>query len=146
MLQDLISSSPCHKSDTCLNKLSDHSRVAILSTETNQSHLWSESEVPQVGCDRQQGRGQFTTIVAIASSCIGADPLASMHLKDCRPCPDHLPALATSVARHADGIKSALSRRQEWITRQCSLSCCLTCCIDIKDNVATVLSIEDASN
>ena len=47
MLQDLIPFPSCHKVDTGLNELSDHRRIAVLSIETNQSCLWSESEMPK---------------------------------------------------------------------------------------------------
>jgi hypothetical protein len=43
MLQEVRASSPRHEGHTCENDLSDHSRVAILSVETYQSHLCWES-------------------------------------------------------------------------------------------------------
>ena len=67
MLQDLIPFPSCHKVDTGLNELSDHRRIAVLSIETNQSCLWSESEVPQVGCDGLERRSQFTAIILLTA-------------------------------------------------------------------------------
>src|SRR5262249_16194758 len=133
VFQDLIASSPRHQVDACFNELSDHRRVAILPIETNQSHFWGESEVLQVGRDGMQGRGQFSAIVPIASTSIGADPLARMHLKRNGPCAYHLATLAPFVAGCAHCIETASRRRKRWITGERSLSCRLPCRIDIKD-------------
>src|SRR2546430_17562360 len=80
MLQDLIASSPCHQIHACKNELCNHYCVTILSVEADQSHFWTESKVLQVGRDGLQCRSQLSTIVAIAPTCIGADPLARVHL------------------------------------------------------------------
>ncbi len=50
-LQELIASPARHEIRACQQKLSDDGRIAILSVETDQSHLWWESEVLQIGRD-----------------------------------------------------------------------------------------------
>jgi hypothetical protein len=45
MLQELISSPPCHQIHACQNELCNHSRVTILSIETDQGYFWRESKV-----------------------------------------------------------------------------------------------------
>jgi hypothetical protein len=40
MLQELIPSPPRNAMHACQNDLGNHGRVAILSVETDQSHLW----------------------------------------------------------------------------------------------------------
>jgi hypothetical protein len=49
MLQDLIASATCQQIHPCLNQLGDHDGITILSVQTNQSHLYAESKVRQVG-------------------------------------------------------------------------------------------------
>ena len=61
-------------------------------------------------------------------------------------CADHLPTLASSVARRTDGIKSASGCRQRRIAGQGALPCCLTRRIDVKDHIAVTLAVEDAAN
>src|SRR6266516_4162628 len=92
-LEHPIRSPPRDQVDTCLNELSNRDRIAILPIETNQSCLWCESEVRQVGLDGLKRRSQFALIVAIPSMPICADPLTGMHLKGCGSCSDHLTPL-----------------------------------------------------
>src|SRR5512135_749839 len=81
MFQDLIASRSCYKIHACLNQLSNGYCITILPIQTNQSGLWSECKAFQVGRNGLECSCEFTTIVAVASACIGADPLAGMHLK-----------------------------------------------------------------
>jgi hypothetical protein len=74
-----------------------------LSVKTNQGDLWGESEVPQVGRDGAERRGQFPPLVAISPTSIRADPLARVHLKGRGARADHLTTLAPCVAGCADG-------------------------------------------
>ena len=101
-LQELISPPSRHKIRACQQKLSGDGRIAIGSVETDQSHLWGESEVLQIGRDRSERRGQFIAIVAIALARIRTNPLARVHLKRGGPCADHFPTLAPPVARRTD--------------------------------------------
>ena len=117
--------------------LCDHRRITILPVETNQSDLWGESEVPQVGRDGPQGRGKLTTIVTIAPACIGADPLARMHLQRRSACANHLPSLASCVATRADRVEPSFRWRECWVAGQSPLACGLPGGIDIKDDVTT---------
>src|SRR5258707_5977853 len=107
MVQDLIASRSCHKIHTCLQQLSHGYRVTILSIKTNQSGFWSERKQFQVGRNGLERSGEFTLIVAIAPSCIGADPLAGMHLKSDGPGADDLAAFPPRVAWRTDRIESA---------------------------------------
>src|SRR6266851_6489718 len=92
-LEHPIRSPPCDQGDSCLDELSNHHRIAVLPIETNQSRLWRESEVRQVGLDGLKRRSQFALIVAIPSIPICANPLTGMHLKCCGPCSYHLTPL-----------------------------------------------------
>src|SRR5260370_1304390 len=114
-LEHLIRSPPRHQLDPSLDELSNHSRIAIWSIESNQSDLWSKSKVPQVGCDGPQSRGKLTTIVAITPTCVGTNPLTGMHLKGCGPGSYDLTPLAPLVARRTDGIEAAACGRQRCI-------------------------------
>ncbi len=116
-LKHAIRSSPRDQVDSCLNELGNHNRIAVLPIETNQSCLWWESEVRQVGLDSLKRRSQFTLIVAIASILIRADPLTSMHLKRCGPCAHDLTPLPPDVTRRTDGIEAASCRRKHRIAR-----------------------------
>src|SRR5713226_230616 len=58
----------------------------------------------------------------------------------------HLPTLASSVARRTDRIESAFGSRQGRIAGQGALPCGLARRIDVKDQIAAPLSIEDAAN
>jgi hypothetical protein len=49
MLQDSIPSAPCYEMNACENDLSNHGCVTILSVETDESYLWCENEMRQVG-------------------------------------------------------------------------------------------------
>jgi hypothetical protein len=69
-----------------------------------------------------------------------------MHLKSCGTCADYLTTLAACVARRTDGIEAAPRGRQLRSTGQGSLSGCLTSGIDIKDNEALSLPVEDPTN
>ena len=51
MLQELISSPPCHQIHACQNELCNHSCLTILCIETDQRHFWWESKVLQGGGD-----------------------------------------------------------------------------------------------
>jgi hypothetical protein len=101
--------------------------------------------VRQVGGDGLERQGEFIALVAVASVCVGADPLTGMHLKGDGPCADHFPSLASLVAWSADRIESALGRRQFRSAQQRQYACCLACGIDIKDDVAATLSIPHAT-
>ena len=117
MLKHPIRSPPRDQVNSCLNKLGNHNRIAVLSIETNQSRLCCESEVRQVGFDGLKRRSQFTLIVAIPSIPIRADPLTGMYLKRCGTCADDLTPLAPLVARRTDGIEAASCRRKHRIAR-----------------------------
>ena len=146
MLQEPIASASRHEIHACQNELSDDGRIAILPVQAHQRHLWWESEVLQIGRDGLECPGEFTAIIAIALACIGADPLARVHLKRRGARADHLTTLASAVAGRTDGIESASCCGQRWIAGQRPLPCCLTCRIDVKDNVAATLAVEDAAN
>ena len=94
-----ISSPPCYQVHTCQNELCHHRCVAILSVETDQSHLCGESEARQVGRDGMPRRGKLATIVPIALACVGSDPLTSMHLQSSGPCADYLTSAAARCHR-----------------------------------------------
>ncbi len=81
MLQELIASASRHEVHACQDELRDDGPIAILPVEAHQSHFWWESEVLQIGRDGLECPGEFTAIIAIALACIGADPLARVHLK-----------------------------------------------------------------
>jgi hypothetical protein len=102
--------------------------------------------VLQISGDGAPRRSQFPAIVAIALARIRPDPLARMHLKRRGARADHFPTLAPPVARRTDRIESTFGRRQCRIAGQRALPCGLACRIDVKDNVAAPLSIEDAAN
>ena len=146
MLQELIASASRNAIHACQDELRDDGRITILAVEAHQSHLWWESKVLQIGRDGSECGGQFTAIIAIALACIRADPLARVHLQRRGARADHLATLASSVARRTDGIQSASCCRQGGIAGQRALPCCLTRRIDVKDNVAARLSVEDAAN
>ena len=146
MLQELIASSPCHQIHACKHELCNHDCITILSVEAHQSHVWTESKVLQVGGDGLQCRSQLGTIVAIAPTCIGTDPLARMHLESGRAGAYHFPSFAPCVAWRTNCVESALCSRQFRRTRQRALPRCLACAIDIKDDVAATLSIPDATD
>jgi hypothetical protein len=107
VLEELIPFSPGHQEHICLDDLRDHRRVAILPIEPHQRHPWGKFEARQVGVDRLEGRGQFTTIVAVAPSGVGADPLPGMHLQHSGPGADDFPAFTPDVSRRTDRIESA---------------------------------------
>jgi hypothetical protein len=102
MLQDLIASRPCDKIHTRLKKGSHGYRVSILSIKTNQSDLCRESKAFQVGRNGLEGSGEFMAIVAIASACIGAKPLTSMHLKSDGACANDLASFSSRLAWRTD--------------------------------------------
>ena len=105
-----------------------------------------ESEVLQISRDGSECRGQFTAIVAIAFARISADPLARVHLKRGGARADHLPRLRPG----SPGAQTASSRRRAagkvGLHGQRPLPCGLTRRIDVKNQVAAPLSIEDAAN
>ncbi len=100
----------------------------------------------QVRRNGLESRGEFLTIVAIAAPCVGADPLARVHLKCRGACAHHLTALASAIAGRTDRIESTSRGRECWIAGQRSLPCGLACCIDIKDKVAMALSVPQTTN
>src|SRR5262249_13642989 len=106
MFEDLIPSPSRHKMHSSVHELCNHRRVAILAVESDQSHLCWESKVLQVGGDGLERARQFLPIVAIAAACVGADPLARVHLKSSGACTDHLTTLASLVAGRTDRIES----------------------------------------
>jgi hypothetical protein len=69
-----------------------------------------------------------------------------VHLKSSGTCTYHLTPLASSVTGRADGIESASRGRQFSRTGQGSLPGWLTGGIDIKDDEAARLSVEDPAN
>ncbi len=146
MLQEQISSPSRHERCAGQKQLSDDGRIAVGSVETDQRHFWWKREVLQISRDGPQGRSQFPAIVAIALARIRPDPLARVHLKRCGARAHHLPTLASSVARSTDRIESAFGSRQGRIAGQGALPCSLACRINVKDQIAAPLSIEDAAN
>src|SRR5438876_9520682 len=146
MLQEQIASPSRHERCAGQKQLSDDSRIAIGSVETDERHFWWKREVLQISDDGSQRRSQFTAIVAIALARIRPDPLTRVHLKRCGARAHHLPALASSVARSTDRIESAFGSRQGRIAGQGALPCGLARRIDVKDQIAAPLSIEDAAN
>ncbi len=75
-LQEQIASPSRHERHTCQQKLSDDGHIAIGSVQTDQSHVFREREVLQIGGDSPERRGQFLAIVAIALARIRPHPLA----------------------------------------------------------------------
>ncbi|SRR6266699_4463619 len=69
-----------------------------------------------------------------------------VHLKYGGACADHLTTLAPGVARRADGIESTSCGRQRRIAGQRPRPGGLTRRIDVKDQIASTLSVEDAAN
>ncbi len=55
MLQELIASASRHEIHTCQDELRDDGHIAILPVEAQQSHLWWESKVLQIGRDGSEG-------------------------------------------------------------------------------------------
>jgi hypothetical protein len=108
MLKHPIRSPPRDQVNSCLNKLGNHHRIAVVSIETNQSRLCCESEVRQVGFDGTKRRSQFTLIVAIPSIPIRADPLTGRYLCALwyvcgRPHPAYAPC-SPAHRRHRGGV------------------------------------------
>ena len=146
MLQELISSPPCHEVNSCKYDLGHHRCITVLSVQTDQCHLCHESEMRQIGGNGLESRGEFASIVAIASAGIGTHPLARMHLQRGGACADHLTSLASFVPRRTDGIEPSFRGRQCRIAGQGSLSCGLACGIHIEDDGATSLPIPKSTN
>src|SRR5256714_9132014 len=144
MLQEQISSPSRNARCAGQKQLSDDGRIAIGSVETDQRHFWWKREVLQISDDGSQRRSQFTAIVALAR--IRPDPLTRVHLKRCGARAHHLPALASEVSRSTDRIESAFGSRQGRIAGQGALPCGLARRIDVKDQRAAPLSIEEAAN
>jgi hypothetical protein len=119
MLQDAIASPSRHQINACLHELRAHRRIAILPIEA---------------------------IVPIASTCIGANPLAWMHLQHRGACADYLPALASGVAKRADRVASPFRCRKCCVAGQSPLACGLPGGINIKDDAATSLPVADPTN
>ena len=69
-----------------------------------------------------------------------------MHLQRRGACADHLSSLASGVARGAGRVEPPFRCRECRIAGQCPLACGLPRGIDIKDNVAASLPINDAAN
>lgn len=106
-VEQVISFPTRHEKHARLDDFSDHSRVAVESVETYQSHLRFKSEAFQVSRDRLPCKREFAPIVAIASISTGAHPLPGMDLEHSRTCVHNLPTLASRISRHADRIESA---------------------------------------
>jgi hypothetical protein len=62
-------------------------------------HRGWESKELQIGRDGTPRAGQFTLIIAIALTCIRADPLARVHLQRRGARANHFPSLTPGVAR-----------------------------------------------
>jgi hypothetical protein len=101
--------------------------------------------VLQVDRDGTPRRSQLPAIVSIASICIGANPLARMHLQRRGAGADHIPRLSSGIARCADSFELPFRRRKCRVAGQSRLSWRLPGGIDIKDEVATPLPVEDAA-
>src|SRR5712692_11064976 len=84
--------------------------------------------------------------MAIAATCVGPEPLPSMHLKSDRACANHLAPLASVIAWCTDRLKSASRCRQRRVTGQCALPCGLARRIDIKDEVTAALTVPQTAN
>src|SRR5271167_1550024 len=84
--------------------------------------------------------------MAIAATCVGPDPLTSMHLKSCRACANHLAPLASAITWCTDRLESASRCRQRRVAGQRSLPCGLARRIDIKDDVTAALTVPQTTN
>ena len=98
MLQDLISSPPRHKIDACLVSR----RVITAASPYCRRDSPRATSGARVKCLNRSrwpaGPRQAHHDSHIAPACIGADPLARMHLQRSSACADHLPSLASCVA------------------------------------------------
>src|SRR2546425_11401441 len=76
---------------------------------------------------------QLPSVVSLARSCEGAEPLMSMRWQNGCARPDDFTPFVPGVSRSADRIHAPMSRWQLCRLRQCPLSSSLSRCIYIKD-------------
>ena len=144
LLQEQIASPSRHERCAGQKQLSDDSRIAIGSVETDERHFWWKREVLHISGDGSQRRSQFTAIVAIALARIRPDPLPRVHLCAlwCARAPQRACVLSSQEHRRHPRRRLAAGKGGS----QGALPCGLARRIDVKDQIAAPLSIEDAAN
>jgi len=99
----------------------------------------------QIGDDHATRRDQFPAVVAIACAAEGAEPLLGVRLQDGGAGADHLSPLASGIAWRTHRGHPAARGRAICPGGECPLSCCLPRAIDIKDEEAVALAVDQST-
>ena len=143
MIEQVVVFATAHKRKPC--HIGDHGPIAILPIQPQQRARSFELIRRQIPANGGERLAQFFPIPPVPSIPETAEPLITMRLRHCCPCPDNLPAFATSVARGADVTQPAKGWGKLISLGQGALPGCLPCPIKVKDHPAVPCSIPQPS-
>ncbi len=97
-----------HKRET--GYIGEHGSGAILAVEPQQRARRFELIRREIATNGCKSLAQFLPVASVPAVAKTAEPVIAVRLADDGPCPHHLPALASPVARGADVIQPATGR------------------------------------